>query len=114
MQLQPAKIFNEYRNAINYKTSLGNKGLYEQNRINERFYIGDQWHGAKCGNDRPLVRHNVIKRIGEYKMSQISNSPLSVGFSADGVATIANEGNNDTQTKGAITQNEINKVTQTF
>ncbi len=114
MQLQPAKIFNEYRNAINYKTALGNKGLYEQNRINERFYIGDQWHGAKCGNDRPLVRHNVIKRIGEYKMSQISSSPLSVVFSADGFADMLNVGNNNLKNKGVVTEEEINKVTEVF
>lgn len=117
MQLQPAKIFNEYRDAISYKTALGNKGLYEQNRINERFYIGDQWYGAKCGNDRPLVRHNVIKRIGEYKMSQIMNSPISVVFSADGIADMFNEGS-DLKNKeiltGEITASEINNVTDAF
>lgn len=90
MKNEPIKIFEEYRNAINFKSSLGNKGLYEQNRINERFYIGDQWYGAKCGNERPLVRHNIIKRIGEYKMSQILSNPLSVNFSAEGVPNTIN------------------------
>ena len=81
----PFEIFEEYRSAVDFKASLGKRGMYEQNRINERFFIGDQWYGAKCGNDRPLVRHNVIKRIGDYKMSQILSSPLSVTFSAEGV-----------------------------
>lgn len=81
----PTQIFNEYLNGTNFKASLGNKGLFEQTRINERFFIGDQWYGAKCGNDRPLVRHNIIKRIGDYKMSQILGSPISVKFSADGI-----------------------------
>lgn len=81
----PLEIFEEYRSAVDFKASLGKRGMYEQNRINERFFIGDQWYGAKCGNDRPLVRHNVIKRIGDYKMSQILSSPLSVTFSAEGV-----------------------------
>ena len=82
---KPFEIFEEYRKASDFKSALGKRGLYEQNRINERFYIGDQWYGAKCGNDRPLVRHNIIKRIGDYKMSQILNSPLSVTFSAEGI-----------------------------
>ncbi len=82
---KPFEIFEEYRKAADFKSALGKRGLYEQNRINERFYIGDQWYGAKCGNDRPLVRHNIIKRIGDYKMSQILNSPLSVTFSAEGI-----------------------------
>jgi len=85
MNNMPKEIFEEYRNGVQYKSSLGNRGLYEQNRINERFYIGDQWYGAKCGNDRPLVRHNIIKRIGDYKMSQILNIPPVVEFSAEGV-----------------------------
>lgn len=87
MNSKPFEIFSEYRAAADFKAGLGQRGMYEQNRINERFYIGDQWHGAKCGNDRPLVRHNVIKRIGEYKISQILSNPLTVSFSAEGVPT---------------------------
>ncbi len=87
MQYLPKQIFNEYREGTDFKSALGGRGLYEQSRINERFYVGDQWHGAKCGNDRPLVRHNVIKRIGSYKMSQILNTPLSVSYSAEGIPT---------------------------
>lgn len=79
-------IFDEYSKAVRFKSSIGTRGLYEQNRINERFYSGDQWYGAKCGNSRPLVRYNIIKRIGDYKMSQVSLSNLFVSFSADGVA----------------------------
>ncbi len=91
MKLQPIDIFKEYQKGVQFKSSIGKRGLYEQNRINERFYIGDQWHGANCGSDRPLVRHNVIKRIGDYKMSQILSNPVSVVFSADGVADSLND-----------------------
>ncbi len=85
MTIKPNEIFEEYRSGVEYKSSLGKRGMYEQNRINERFYIGDQWYGAKCGNDRPLVRHNIIKRIGEYKMSQVLSTPATVEFSAEGL-----------------------------
>lgn len=85
MKINPTEIFKEYENGVNYKDSIGTRGLYEQSKINERFFIGDQWHGANCGNERPLVRHNVIKRIGDFKMAQVLSAPLSVSFSADGI-----------------------------
>lgn len=87
MKNLPTQIFNEYHKGNDFKAAIGSKGLFEQSRINERFFIGDQWHGAKCGNDRPLVRHNIIKRIGDYKISQVLSSPISVKFSADGIPT---------------------------
>ena len=81
----PTKIFSDYHIGQNFKTTLGKHGLFEQAKINERFFVGDQWYGANCGNDRPLVRHNVIKRIGEYKMSVIGSSPVTVNYTSDGV-----------------------------
>ena len=81
----PKLIFKQYENGIQYKNSLGLKGMYEQNKVNERFYVGDQWYGAKCGNDRPLVRQNIIKRIGDYKMAVVCAAPISVNYSAEGV-----------------------------
>lgn len=85
IRTDPESISQEYNRGTKYKSSLGSLGLYEQTTRNERFYIGDQWHGAKCGNTRPLVRRNIIKRIGEYKMSVITASPVAVNYSADGV-----------------------------
>lgn len=117
MELQPRKIFEEYRCGMEYKASLGNRGMYEQNRINERFYLGDQWHGARCGNDRPLVRHNVIKRIGEYKMSQILSNPINVNFSAEGIPTQRDFSLSRDEEKlfsKDMTEQEINLVTNAF
>ena len=79
-------IYNQYLEAEQFKSSIGRLGLYEQTRINERFYVGDQWHGVGCGSDRPLVRHNIIKRIGEYKIAQLGGKPLSVRYSVEGLA----------------------------
>lgn len=83
--IRPEQVQAEYRAGVDYKRQLGERGLYEQNRINERFYAGDQWHGVNCGDSRPLVRHNVIKRIGDYKMAVVGAAPVSVRFSAEGV-----------------------------
>lgn len=120
MKLQPAQIFGEYQKGVQYKSSMGKRGMYEQNRINERFFIGDQWHGAKCGSDRPLVRHNVIKRIGDYKMSQILSDPVSVVFSADGISDSLSttfdceKASGIYQSGSAPTTDEINLVTAAF
>lgn len=84
-QASPQQIFSEYEAGRSFKAALGKHGLYEQGKINERFYVGDQWYGAQCGNDRPLVRHNIIKRIGDYKMAVISSNPVTVNYSVEGV-----------------------------
>lgn len=81
----PSQIFADYERGKNYKSCLGKHGLYEQSKMNERFFVGDQWWNANCGSDRPLCRHNVIKRIGDYKISMIGSSPLTVNYSAEGV-----------------------------
>lgn len=86
---EPETIFDEYRKGANYKSALGKRGLYEQNRINERFFVGDQWNGVQCGDQKPLLRYNIIKRIGEYKMSMVTGAPLAVRFSAEGVPNTA-------------------------
>ena len=78
----PEQVQAEYRQATDYKRQLGSRGLYEQTRINERFYSGDQWYGVNCGDSRPLVRYNVIKRIGDYKMAVVGAQPVSVRFPA--------------------------------
>lgn len=83
MQTVTSKIFEEYNRAKAQKEALGEKGLYEQIKINRRFYDGNQWYGANCGNDRPLVRHNIIKRIGDFKISQTLSSDYAVSFFAD-------------------------------
>ena len=61
----PKVIEKEYREGVTYKEGMTERGLYKQAKMNERFFCGDQWHGVQCGNERPLVRHNVIKRIGD-------------------------------------------------
>jgi len=109
MTTDPLVICEEYSKGVSFKLAMGTRGLYEQNRINERFYLGDQWHGAKCGTDRPLVRHNIIKRIGDYKMSQILLSPIKVEFSADGIPT-----NLSTDSKTDDYENQIKRTMNLF
>lgn len=85
IKTEPKAVFAEYEQGNTYKASVGELGIFEQTKRNERFYVGNQWHGAQCGNNRPLVRQNVIKRIGEYKLSAIGAAPVTVVYSAEGV-----------------------------
>ena len=82
---EPETIARELEQGKSFKANLSDRGMYEQNRMNERFFVGDQWYGAQCGQDRPLLMHNVIKRIGDYKMSMVGSASISVSYSADGV-----------------------------
>ena len=90
MKTDPKDIYGEYIEAGLFKNSVGDKGISEQNRINERFYKGDQWRGAGAGSERPLVRHNVIKRIGDFKMSSILSGKRNINYVADGIPQIKN------------------------
>ena len=84
LNINPKQIFEEYEKGNEFKNSIGDRGIYEQSKMNERFFVGDQWHGVQAGNSRPLVRRNVIKRIGEYKISTVCASPATVNYSAEG------------------------------
>lgn len=102
IKTEPKAIFSEYEEANNYKSSVGDLGIFEQTKKNERFFIGDQWYGAQCGNERPLVRNNIIKRIGEYKMSSIGAAPVTVNYSAEGIPNT-----NDMKKEGAELQAQM-------
>ena len=113
MEQTPKKVFKEYDNSCSYKQSLGEKGLYEQSKKNERFYSGDQWYGAKVGNDRPLVRHNLIKRIADYKIAVIDSSPLTVNFTAEGVPNTVDMQNSYDDMKDEIAQGIMPQQSET-
>ncbi|MBR6502287.1 MAG: hypothetical protein IKT42_02485 [Clostridia bacterium] len=85
IKLKCKSIWSEYEAGQQYKNSMGDKGIHDQARINERFFVGDQWHGVNAGNEKPLTRRNIIKRIGEYKMATIGAAPIAVNYSAEGV-----------------------------
>lgn len=96
------EIFDQYEKGTHYKASLGALGLFEQSDVNEHFFIGDQWYNADCKSLRPLVRHNVIQRIGNYKMAIINAAPVTVNFSAEGVPNTVGLQENEAQIRDAM------------
>ena len=119
IKLETKSIWSEYEAGQQYKNSIGDKGIHDQARINERFFVGDQWHGVNAGNEKPLTRRNIIKRIGEYKMATIGSAPIAVNYSAEGVPDTTDvgaqnevkqqllEGNTP---KGAVNEAEVSVV----
>lgn len=107
MKITPKEIYSEYQKAREYKSQIGDKGIYEQNKRNERFFVGDQWHGAKCGSERPLVRYNIIKRIGDYKKAMIGASPIAIMYSADGVPNTLGIADKISEVKKSIANGEF-------
>lgn len=106
MTITPNEIKNEYKKGTDFKASIGDKGIFEQTTRNERFYVGDQWHGAQTG-DRPLIRRNILKRIGEYKMSTITSAPIAVNYSADGIPNTADMQEDIDNTKNSLISGEV-------
>ncbi|MBE6728992.1 MAG: hypothetical protein E7568_02015 [Ruminococcaceae bacterium] len=102
----PKEIIKEYEHARMFKNSLGNKGLYRQNVINRRFFAGDQWYGANTGSDRPLVRHNIIKRIGEYKTGSLLENDIRIEFSAEGISSTLLQKQNTKDLKASLSAGE--------
>ena len=102
----PTLIEEQYQSGKQYKAGLGKRGLYEQNKVNERFYLGDQWHGVNCGSDKPLVRQNIIKRIGDYKMAVIGSSPITVNYSADGIPNTLDTQQQIQQMRGQLSREQ--------
>ena len=112
IKLKPKSIWCEYEIGQQYKNSIGDKGVHDQSRINERFFVGDQWHGVNAGNEKPLTRRNIIKRIGEYKMATIGSAPIAVNYSAEGVSDTMDVGARDSirqqMMSGELPQEKVN------
>ncbi len=114
IKLSSKAIWSEYEKGQRYKDSIGDKGIYDQSRINERFFVGDQWHGVNAGNEKPLTRRNIIKRIGEYKMATIGSAPIAINYSAEGVPNTVDVVQNtilkEAMLNGEIPQGNANQV----
>ena len=109
IKLKAEQIWSEYEAGQQYKNSIGDKGIHDQARINERFFVGDQWHGVNAGNEKPLTRRNIIKRIGEYKMATIGSAPIAVNYSAEGVSDTSDIEDNKTKVREQLMGGEVPK-----
>lgn len=85
IKLKPKEIWGEFEAGQMYKSCIGERGIHDQAAVNERFFVGDQWYGISSANEKPLARRNIIRRIGEYKISTIGSAPIAVNYTAEGI-----------------------------
>ena len=80
-----SKVWSQYEAGLEYKRRIG---LYENNRRNERFYRGDQWHGAALP-DLPKPVFNVIRRVIDFLVSSIALSEISIRYTDEAMPFIS-------------------------
>lgn len=74
---EPQEIFREYEDGKVYKSSITDKGLYEQVKQNENFYNGNQWEGVNAPNlDKPVF--NILKRVVSYFDAMMVSDDIAV------------------------------------
>lgn len=72
----PEEIWKAYDAGRNYKSNID---LYETVEDNERFYIGDQWHGLNAPNiPKPVL--NVLKRTVSMLVAKICSDDLAANI----------------------------------
>lgn len=74
-----------YEAGKDYKRRLG---LYETVRQNERFYRGDQWHGASCDLPHPVF--NIVRRITDYLVCSVIPSDILIQYTDDRLPFVDN------------------------
>ena len=72
-ELTAAKVQSEYEKGKVFKENLG---LFEQVRINERFYLGEQWDGLKTSKIQP-VTFNVLRRVADSFQAQVVSDDIT-------------------------------------
>lgn len=74
------KVYDLYQRGVEHHNMLN---MYRECEKFHNFYIGDQWHGLKAGNEE-LPIFNFIKPIGKYKIALIAQNQMSIVYSAMG------------------------------
>ena len=77
-QIAQTPIWTLYEKGRNYHRQTG---IYVDTDRNYRFYIGNQWEGAKLGEVEP-VQKNFIKPIVKYKVSVIHDNLYAINYSS--------------------------------
>ena len=75
-KINPAQIFTEYENGVDYKNKID---LYTTVDLNERFYAGDHWYGIEStGVPKPVF--NFLRRVLDYLVSAVRSRNVKMVF----------------------------------
>lgn len=76
---EPKKsFFDSYRMILNFMKS---DGFFNNSKVNERMYAGDQWFHVSKKNKLPRIIINFIKRIVNFLVSAIMSTEVKLEFS---------------------------------
>ena len=73
---KPEEIWKAYDSGRSYKSSID---LYDTVENNERFYVGDQWHGLNCP-DILLIVVNILKRTVSMLIAKVCSDDIATNI----------------------------------
>lgn len=69
-----AKIWRDYESGTSYKSAIN---LYDDVKLNQAFYLGDQWLGVKAPDiEKPVI--NIIRQAVDYYVSMLVSDDIGV------------------------------------
>ena len=72
------EIMKKYDKAYGFNQQIG---LYDTVKVNEDFFIGNQWEGVQS-NGLPTPTYNMFKRVINFQVSNITSDSMSMQVSA--------------------------------
>lgn len=71
------EILKKYDKAYNFNQSIG---LYDTVKVNEDYFIGNQWEGVQS-NGLPTPTYNMFKRVINFQVSNITSDSMAIQVS---------------------------------
>lgn len=68
------EILRRYEKGYNFNQQIG---LYDQVKVNEDFFIGNQWVGVQ-NNGLPTPTYNMFKRVINFQVSTITSENMAI------------------------------------
>lgn len=72
------EVLKKYEKGYNFNQAIG---LYDTVKVNEDFFIGNQWEGVQS-NGLPTPTYNMFKRVINFQVSNITSDSMSIQASA--------------------------------
>jgi hypothetical protein len=68
------EILKRYEKGYDFNQAIG---LYDQVKVNEDFFIGNQWVGVES-NGLPTPTYNMFKRVVNFQVSTITSDNMAI------------------------------------
>lgn len=105
--------WKKYEATKSYNMRFRGKGdYYEATKTWYNFYEGNQWPGLDLGNDLPKPVFNIIKRIVDFKVANMTSDKISISVQPLDKMEVVQEGNEqqDLITMSDVLRAEIDNI----